>query len=233
MTKSITEAADGYAVRMDSLWGPRQKAYRDGFIAGAEWQAQQYTILSVTHGGKLVRVSRDDLVSLLEDRDRLNTLLQPGAAIPVRCVPRMVGVSVVMTKETWDGHCRHVDELGAELEKAQALSRTHKANCNHYKEQVGKLESQVERLRTEKANMQGAADKLMAERDDWHHAYDKLVSDVVHGREFAKAMDETDVLKQACDTEATGGFTATGEAEKRQPSVLERLWRIEDVLFSE
>jgi len=231
--------------------GSIYSAVETAFIAGADWQRDQF-----------MKDARDASV-------RLVPRLGPGVVVGVdySSGPDHTSRHVVMSKEAWD--------------TVQADLRTRSDAVDNWRQQVGKLESRV-------ATISGDNRKLEEDRDDWHHAYDKLVSDIVHGRSFTAetdasgtviglarppvteftwgvgrtvnieegnadyvsikpddapvmhfrkpelTADEASAFAATVEKEyATGGFTAQGETERRQPSVLERLLRIEEVLFSE
>lgn len=203
--RDVAGAAETYANAVDYLHGPRRRAARDGFIAGADLMAE--TVI--------------DLQAKLD----------------------------AMTGER-NGWRSSAAEFAQSLhDERNELTRGNKRRLE--------LAEKVDRVNVDNA-------RLEKERDDWHHAYDRLVSDIVHGRPFTfdrvdpsgcrtfpdaatfaeavasatvthcgvdpaapgsdrtviavckayeRAMDDMGSLGTGVMvSEATGGFTATGEA---------------------
>lgn len=162
--------------------------YIDCFKAGADWQREQ--------------------------------LLQPG---PVRLVPRMPEAPPPACQNNREHWRQQVGKLES---GARSLQDRIRARDEKIAAQNDVISSHVERradLLRENAVLQGEIDNLNkrietqaesirylhSERDDWHCAYDKLVSDLVHGRKRVfnvkvSAEDEAEINKAADDMSSFG-----------------------------
>jgi len=204
-TDALRLAAKAYSEGHHFYPGQTIEAFYDAtaraFIAGAEWMREQPLCTAPVRlvpriGPGAVRYLGLDLAS-------------PGSDCTT--------VSVGMTKDTWDAHCKQMEDL------REALSDCQK-NREDWRQQVGKLESQIATLKHTHQTTMGATindkdakisrlqerndglacdvDKARAERDDWHQAHDKLVSDLLHGRKRVfnvkvSAEDQAEINKAA------------------------------------
>ena len=163
-TRELAHAAEAYGNAVDYLHGPRRRAARDGFISGAEWLAER-------------SVDRNEFDAMRQDRDDFKSQASDLQAK----LDAMTG-----ERDGWQNSATDfAQKLHDERSERVVVDRQMLGNRNH----IVMLQADNARLEKERDMARNATDewitlaeKRKAEAQDWHHAYDRLVSDVVHGR---------------------------------------------------